>query len=343
MVLPTEPIGSIPRPAALIEGMQGFQAGRISQPELNALYESAVQDTIQRLEATGSPVITDGEQAKHSWATYSIYGLENVAPDGVPILFADGHVRNFPRLTAGPFRYKTPADVYLEIALRYAHVPLKQAVISASALSLLYPHGSIRGYSREQYLDALIAEQEGEIRRCLQKGAHVVQIDFTEGRFSIKLDPTRRLLHSFIDLNNLVLERFSAEERKRIGVHTCPGADRHSTHSAEVDYAELLPSLFELQATNFCVQLASEPDRKRVLKLIREHAKDGQRIFVGVIDPLNPRVETPEEVRDRVLEAAEYIPPDRLGTTDDCGFAPFNKIRARVAGTALASKVLGLE
>lgn len=355
MVLPTEPIGSIPRPAALVEGIQGFQAGRISQSELIALYDAAVQDTIQRLEATGSPVITDGEQAKHSWATYSIYGLENVAPDGVPILFADGHVRNFPRLTAGPFKYKTPADVYLEIAQRYAHVPLKQAVISASALSLLYPHVSIPGYSREEYLDALITEQEAEIRRCLQKGAHVVQVDFTEGRLSIKLDATRRLLHGFIDLNNLVLERFSVEERKRIGVHTCPGADRHSAHSADVDYAELLPSLFELQATNFYMQLASERDRKRVLKMIREHVKAGQRIFVGVIDPLNPRVETPEEVRDRVLEAAEYIPPDQLGTTDDCGFAPFSddtsrtretafdKIRARVAGTALASKVLGLE
>jgi 5-methyltetrahydropteroyltriglutamate--homocysteine methyltransferase len=355
MMLPTEPIGSIPRPAALIEGVQGFRAGRISQPEVNALYDSAVQDTIRRLEATGSPVITDGEQAKHSFATYSIYGLENLSPDGVPISFADGHIRNLPRLTAGPFRYKTPADVYLEIAQRYAHVPLKQAVVSASALSLLYPQRGIRGYTRDQYLDALIAEQEAEIRRCLKKGAHVVQMDFTEGRLSIKLDPTRRLLHSFIDLNNLVLERFSAEERKRIGVHTCPGADRHSTHSADVDYAELLPSLFELLATNFYVQLASEPDRTRVLKMIRDHVKDAHRIFVGVIDPLNPRVETPDEVRDRVLEAAEYIRPDRLGTTDDCGFAPFSddtsrtretafdKIRARVEGTALASTVLGLD
>jgi 5-methyltetrahydropteroyltriglutamate--homocysteine methyltransferase len=89
--------------------------------------------------------------------------------------------------------------------------------------------------------------------------------------------------------------------------------------------------------------------------MIREHAKDWQRIFVGVIDPLDPRVETPEGVRDRVLEAAEYISLDRLGTTDDCGFSPFaddtsrtretsfDKIRARVAGTALASKELGLE
>ena len=355
VMLPTEPVGSIPRPAELIAGVQDFRAGRISQPELRALYDSAVQDTIQRLEATGSPVITDGEQAKHSFATYSIHGLDNLSPDGVPIPFADGHIRHFPRLTSGPFRYKTPADVYLEVAQRYAHVPLKQAVVSASALSLLYPQGGIRGYSREEYLDALIAEQEGEIRRCLAMGAHVVQMDFTEGRLSIKLDPSRRLLQSFIDLNNLVLERFSAEERKRLGVHTCPGADRYSTHSADVDYAELLPSLFALQATNFCVQLASEPDRKRVLRMIREHARDGQRIFVGVIDPLDPRVETPEEVRDRILEASDYIAPDRLGTTDDCGFAPFsddtsrtretafNKIRARVAGTALASRLLGLE
>jgi len=179
-------------------------------------------------------------------------------------------------------------------------------------------------------------------------------MDFTEARLSIRLDPTRRLLESFVDLNNLVLERFSVEERRRIGVHTCPGADRQSTHSADVDYAELLPSLFELRATSFYVQLASEPDRERVLKLIRTHVKDGQRIFVGVIDPLDPRVETPDDVSERVLQAAQYIPVDRLGTTDDCGFAPFSddtsrtrdtafaKIRARVAGTALASRRLGL-
>ena len=352
MILPTEPIGSIPRPAALLEGVRSFEEGRGSQRELDALYDSAVRDTIQRFEATGSPVITDGEQSKQSFATYSIYGLKNISPNGIPILFADGHVRNFPRLIDGPFRYKTPADIYLDAAQQYAHVPIKQAVVSASALSLLYPQSGIDGYSRQDYLDALLLEQEGEIRRCLQKGAHVVQVDFTEGRLSIKLDPTRRLLESFIDLNNLLIERFSAEERKRIGVHSCSGGDRRSRHSAEIDYAELLPSLFRLRAGNFYLQLASEPDRQRVLKMIQEYSEAGQRIFVGVIDPLDPRVETPEEVRDRVLEAAEYIPLDRLGTTDDCGFAPFGddtsrsrevafaKIHSRVVGTAMAAEIL---
>jgi len=357
--IPTEPIGSIPRPQELIKGIQAFDSGRISRGELNSLYDRAIRDTIKRFEATGSPVITDGEQTKPSFATYPIHGLENLAPDGVVIPFADGHVRQLPRLTAGPFRYRTYACTYLEPipkssveAKEHTHVPVKQAVIAASALSLLYPQDGIEGYSRQAFLDDLVRESETDIRRCLEKGAHNVQIDFTEGRLSVKLDPTRQLLRDFVALNNRVLNHFSSGEKKRIGIHTCPGGDKDSTHSADVDYANLLPSLFDLKVANFYIQLASEKDRRRVLNIIKEHAKRDQRIFIGVIDPIDPRVETPEEVRDRVLEAAEYVAPRQLGTTDDCGFAPFSddtstaretafeKIRVRVAGTELAARVL---
>jgi 5-methyltetrahydropteroyltriglutamate--homocysteine methyltransferase len=245
------------------------------------------------------------------------------------------------------------ADRYLDVALRYAHRPVKQAVISPSALSLMYPETELPGYPRDQFIDDLLTEHETEVRNCLRKGAHCVQIDFTEGRLAVKIDPTGELLANFIDLNNLALTRFTAEERRRLGVHTCPGSDRDSTHSGEVDYAPLLSSLFGLQVGNFYVALAGEKDRPRVLRIVRDHLKPGQRVFVGVINPIDPRVETAEEVRDRVLEAAEYIQVDQLGTCDDCGFSPFSddtttsrdtafaKIRARVQGTALASEVLG--
>jgi 5-methyltetrahydropteroyltriglutamate--homocysteine methyltransferase len=270
----------------------------------------------------------------------------------VPIPFADGHVRQLPQLTEGPFRYQTYADSYLAAALRFTRRPLKQAVISASAMSLLYPQDGIDGYSRDDFLADLLDEHEADIRRCLDRGAHAVQIDFTEGRLAVKLDPSGGLLRQFVDLNNRVLARFSPAERARIGVHTCPGGDQDSTHSADVDYADLLPQLFELQAGNIYLQLASEPDRVRVLRIIKDRARPDQRIFVGVIDPINPDIETPEEVRDRVLEAAEYIPLEQLGTTDDCGFAPFGddtstardtafaKIRARVVGTDMAARQL---
>jgi 5-methyltetrahydropteroyltriglutamate--homocysteine methyltransferase len=148
------------------------------------------------------------------------------------------------------------------------------------------------------------------------------------------------------------LSRFSPEERTRIGVHTCPGSDRDSTHSGDVDYAALLPSLFELMAGSFYVALAGEPDRTRVLKIIRDNLKPGQMVFLGVINPIAQQIETPEEVRDRIMEAVEFIPVAQLGTCDDCGFSPFcddttttretafAKIRARVEGTALASALI---
>lgn len=353
MTLPTEPIGSIPRPAALITGMQSFGAGRTSSDELESLFDAAVRDTIQRFEETGSPVVTDGEQRKPSFATYPVHGAQDLGPGGVTIPFKDGHTRQLPVLTSGPFRYATHAATYLRAAKKHAHVPLKGAVISASALSLLYPQAGIYGYSQQAFLDDLVREAEADIRGSLEL-ATSVQIDFTEGRLAIKLDPSKALLHTFVDLNNRVLDRFSAEDRKRIGVHTCPGGDHDSTHSADVDYAELLPALFRLNVGNFFLQLASEKDRKSVLKILGAHAKDGRRIFVGVTDPIDPRIETADEVRDRVLEAAKFIDPAHLGTTDDCGFSPFGddtstsrdiafaKIRARVQGTALASKVLGV-
>jgi 5-methyltetrahydropteroyltriglutamate--homocysteine methyltransferase len=352
MPIPTEPIGSIPRPVSLIK--QVAEKGP-DDPGVTPLYEEAVRDTVKRFEETGSPVITDGEQRKHhNFWDYCVHGLPNTSPDGFRIPFVAGHERRMPRLTEGPFRYRRYADADLETAQRYAHVPVKQAIISPSALSLMYPAKGIPGYSRQQFIDDLLNEHEKEIRRCFAKGAYNVQVDFTEGRLAMKLDPSGHLLNSFIDLNNLALSRFTPQERARLGVHTCPGGDRDSTHSADVDYALMLPGLFQLKVTNFYVSLAGEDDRPRVLKIIREHLKPEHRVFVGVIHTVNPRMETVEEVRDRVLEAAEYIPLEQLGTTDDCGFSPFcddlsttrdkafEKIRVRVEGTALAAKALGV-
>jgi 5-methyltetrahydropteroyltriglutamate--homocysteine methyltransferase len=354
MPIPTEPIGSIPRTADLLATMRGHAAGQISGEQLKTAEESALRDTISRLEETGSPIITDGEQTKPSFATYPLSGLGNLASDGVVIAFADGHTRQLPRLTKGPFHYGVHAVTYLNAAQRHAHQPLKQAVISASALSLLYPQGGIDGYSRETFLEDLVNEAERDIRECLAAGAACVQIDFTEGRLALKLDPSGGVLNAFIDLNNRVLDRFTAAERQKIGVHTCPGGDHDSTHSADMDYAGLLPSLFRLNAGRFYVQLASEPDRRRVLASIRSLLKPSQLLFVGVTDPINPRVESPEEVSSRVIEAAEFIPLSSLGTTDDCGFSPFAddtstsretafaKVKSRVEGTAMAGKVLGV-
>ncbi len=354
MPIPTESIGSIPRSQELLEALRAHAARQISDERVHAAEEAALRETIKQLEATGSPVITDGEQTKPSFATYPLSGLENLAADGLTIPFADGHTRQLPRLTKGPFRYGVHAVTYLKAAQRHARRPVKQAVISASALSLLYPQSGMKGYSREAFLEDLIQEAERDIRESLEANAACVQVDFTEGRLALKLDPSGGLLNTFIELNNRVLDRFSEAERQKIGVHTCPGGDHDSTHSADVDCAGLLPGLFRLKVGRFYVQLASEVDRRRVLTTIRDLLKPDQILFVGVTDPINPKIESPDVVRDRVLEAAEFVPLESLGTTDDCGFSPFAddistsrktafaKIKSRVEGTAMAAQVLGV-
>ncbi len=354
LMIPTEPIGSIPRPPELVAAIRGGAAG----DKLAPLLEAAVRATVAEFEATGAPVISDGEQGKlENFWSYPVRGAANTAPDGfrIPVHTASGPTSHrMPRLTHGPFRYQCYADQYLRAARRHATQPVKQAIISPSALSLLYPPDGLAGYPREQFLDDLVREHETEIRRCLEAGAHKVQIDFAEGPLAMRLDPSGALLASFVHLNNMALARFSAAERALIGLHVSAAGVRAAAggSDAAVDYAELLPALFEIRAGSFYIAVAGQPDPGRVLRIARDYARPEQRVFVGVVDPFEARIESAAQVRDRVLLAAQYLDPHRLGTTDDAGFAPFfdddsisratafAKIRARVEGTRLASALL---
>jgi methionine synthase II (cobalamin-independent) len=379
--IPTEPVGSLPRPSKLQAAYADYDAGNISKEQLEAEQEEAVKDSISRGEATGAPIISDGEQRWSSFATYAITdtlagtGLaDNLAPTGGQFfaIFADGHNRQLPRLTGGPFRYKTYAADTLSKSIGFASKPMKQAVIAPSMLALLYPlDEDVPGYSREDFEEDLVGECEKDIRKAFEAGAARVSIDFTEGRLATRADPRNPwtgagMLPHFIELNNRVLERFTPEERVNIGIHTCPGGDRDSVHSADVPYSDLLPSLFQMNAGYFLIQFSSERDKDPVLQLIGENSREdangvAQVCYIGVVNPQNPRVESAQEICDTLVHAADFIPKERLGATDDCGFSPFSidekpshgspdfardvafeKIANRVQGARMAAEKLGV-
>jgi methionine synthase II (cobalamin-independent) len=380
MPVPTELVGSLPRPMKLQQAFQDHDDGKITFEQLQAEQDTAAEDSIKRLEQTGETYVTDGEQRESSFATYPVTdtlagtGLaDNLAGDGQFFaIFDDGHHRQLPRLTGGPFRYKTFASEFVEKNKALTSKPVKQAVISASMMMLLYPLGEeLPDYPREQFLSDVVDEVEKDIRQAFHAGAERVSIDFTEGRLANKNDSRNPwtgndMLQEFIDLNNRVLDRFSAEERRNIGIHTCPGGDMDSVHSREVPYEKLLSKMFQLNAGYFLIQCASEDDKEKVYKLVGEYSRDDangvpQVCFMGVIDPLDPTVETPEQVKNDLVTAARYIPVERLGATDDCGFSPFSrdekpshgspdfardiamqKISARIEGARMASEELGV-
>lgn len=342
--IPTEPVGSLPRPQKLQDAYASYDRGEIDKSALEVEQDAAVRDSIERQEQAGTPIVSDGEQRWSSFATYPITdtlagtGLaDNLAGDGGQFfaIFADGHGRQLPRLTGGPFRYKTYAADTLSRSIGYAHKPMKQAVIAPSMLYLLYPlDGEVPGYPRDQFERDLVDECERDIRKAFDAGAVRVSIDFTEGRLATRADPRNPwtgagLLDRFVEINNWVLDRFTPEERQNIGIHTCPGGDRDSVHSADVPYNNLLPSMFKMNAGYFLIQLKSERDKDPVYRSIGECLRSDangvtQMAFVGVINPLNPRVESPEEVRDELVRAANFIDRQQLAATDDCGFSPFS-------------------
>ncbi|KAI9863906.1 MAG: hypothetical protein M1813_003558 [Trichoglossum hirsutum] len=380
MPIPTEVVGSLPRPTYLQQAFADYDAGKISRADLIKAQDKAAEDSIKRMEEAGEPLVTDGEQRASSFATYPITdtlagtGLaEGLAGDGQYFaIFDDGHHRQLPRLLKGPFKYKTYASENFKQSKPYAKHTMKQAVIAPSMLYLLYPlDGNVEGYPKEDFEKDLVDECEKDIRGCFEAGAKRVSIDFTEGRLAAKNDPRnpwtgRQLLKTFIDLNNKVLDRFTAEERINIGIHTCPGGDCDSVHSYDVDYHELLPSMFQMNAGYFLMQLSSEKDKEKVYKeigeTIRKDANGVKQVaFIGVVNPLNPKVETPEEICEDLVTAAKYIPSDQIGATDDCGFSPFSidakpkhlspdfardvafqKIANRIKGAQLASEKLGI-
>jgi len=379
--IPTEPVGSLPRPTKLQAAYADYDAGTITKDQLEAEQDEAVRDSISRMEATGSPIVSDGEQRWSSFATYPITdtlagtGLApNLAGTGGQYfaIFADGHHRQLPRLTGGPFKYKTFAADTLAKSIKFATKPMKQAVIAPSMLALLYPlNEEVPGYARAQFEEDLCNECEKDIRGAFRAGAVRVSMDFTEGRLATRADPRNPwtgagMLPHFIELNNRVLDRFTPEERSRIGIHTCPGGDRDSVHSADVPYSDLLPSMFRMNAGYFLMQLASERDRDPVYKMVGEHSREdangvAQMCYIGVTNPQNPRVESAQEICDALVRAANFIPKERLGATDDCGFSPFSidekpnhgspdyardvafqKIKNRVDGARMAAEKLGV-
>lgn len=383
--LVSECVGSFPRPAFLKRVAVDCETGLADFAELETARDLAVADTLRGLRATGARMLCDGEMRRTGFASYPLgvdgsFGVSGDEP--VFAVFADGHHRVLPRLNAVPFRFRAFAADDLVLARGVCDAPLKQAVVSPSMLSLMFPAAGFAGYSREEFLDDVVAGCVEDISRCFAAGASRVSIDFTEGRLALH-EGLRApwagpdALHGFIELLNRVLDVLPEWQRAACGVHTCPGSDNDSRHSADVDYGKLIPELFQIEAGYFLVQAASEVEPARVARLVgaqlvrmgdgpdgggsvsRVHGRGRPRVLLGVTDPARPRLETPEEVARQLVEAARFIPPELLGSTDDCGFSPymfdekprhgsadfarevaFAKVAARVRGSRLARERL---
>ncbi|KAI4272465.1 MAG: hypothetical protein LQ337_005281 [Flavoplaca oasis] len=310
MSIPTEVVGSLPRPQCKCSHNQSrltrfaddendrdqtYRKPMLSMPEpsIKTLW-SPLRTRLPKIQSEEWP-----KQARHCFQTANnAFNPLRPTPSPTPLaprashfaIFDDGHHRQLPRLTSGPFKYKIYAYGSFKTGAPYAEGTgnaMKSAVMAPSLLYLLYPlNGNVEEYSKEQFVKDLVNECEKDIRRCFEAGAERVSIDFTEGRLASKKDSRdpwtdADLLKTFVDLNNKVLDRFSAEEKANIGIHACPGAR----------FGEDKTTVY-----------------KQIGKSIRRDANGVKQVaFIGGTNPLNPKVETADEVAADILEASKYI------------------------------------
>ena len=335
--------------------MGAHGAGRLDDAGLAEAMERAVAETVAAMEATGSPVITDGEQSKPSFATYPLAGLDALAPDGVVIPFEDGHTRQLPRLTAGPFRYTTYSGAYVTAARKHASRPVKQAVIAPSAISLIYPSGRHRRLSaRRLHRRSGERMREGRPVRFrggrrqrpdrFHRGAAVLQAGSVTGPATGLRGAQQRGPRAVLR-GGTEPHRGTHLSRRRPGLHPLRRCRLRRS---------CCPICSQSRPAVSSYRWPVKPDRPRVLDIIARERRPGQMVFVGVTDPINPTC------RERTRRSASgswrrrsTSRTDGLGCTDDCGFSPFGddvstardtavaKIRARVEGAKLAGERLG--
>ncbi|KAN0025003.1 hypothetical protein ACTFIV_009412 [Dictyostelium citrinum] len=359
-----EPIGSLPRSLELIDSINNFRNKVIDCSTLEKKCHCAIQKTIEELVESNQNVVTDGEQSKISFIGYPLFQSNQVDGDGhvdmdkkngVCIPFEDGHTRSIPFLNGKnlPFKYARYAGDFVREAKPFVPegVKYKQAVISPSAMYLIYPSFGINDYPREEFINDLINESEKDIRSCFSNGADIVQLDATELRLSLMLDPSGGLLDLLLGIINMVLSRFSPDELSNIGVHTCRGGDQGSSHSATINLAEIIPKLLTLKCSRFYIELSAEPNQNQILESVANNIKSDQKVFFGVTE-ISPLVETVDKILNTILSIAKIVPTDRFGITDSCGFSPFyddqscsrdtafQKMKNRSEAVAKAQKML---
>ena len=254
MPIPTELVGSLPRPMKLQEAYAAYDEGKIAWRSCRPSRTPPPRtrsSAWRRPASRSSPTASSASRASRPTRSPTRWPAP-ASPTTSPATASSS--RSSTTATTASCRASPAARSATRPSRRsssrrtaaIATHPVKQAVIAPSMLMLLYPlEGEIDGYSREQFLADLCDEVEKDIRQCFDAGAVRVSIDFTEGRLANKNDSRnpwtgKDMLQEFIDLNNRVIDRFSAEERANIGIHTCPGGDCDSVHSKEVPYEKLL-------------------------------------------------------------------------------------------------------
>ena len=326
-----EVVGSLLRPPELVAARKRAEDGELAAPDFKAIEDRAVDDALRLQEDAGIDVVTDGEMRR--WAFFghlidALEGFDRVGGWAIPFRDETGEELVLRRpVVAGRLHWRRSMCGEEWTYLRAkAGRPGKVTILSAQQAAAYYdPEKSGGAYpTRDAYLADIVDLTRREIAELVRLGCTYVQIDAPQ--YAALLDPSLRegyrqrgsdpeeLLDRCIELDNAIIE---GHPEVTFGLHVCRG-NNQSKFYASGDY-EPIARLFE--RTRFQRFLLEYDDERSGGFEPLAHVPEDRTVVLGLVTTKKQRLETDDELKRRIEEAARYVPLERLALSPQCGFA----------------------
>jgi 5-methyltetrahydropteroyltriglutamate--homocysteine methyltransferase len=328
----SDTVGSLLRPAALVQAREALAAGRLGAAEFKRVEDRAVAEAVALQEAAGLDVVTDGEMRRYAFYGHLVEALEGFDKfGGWSVRFRDGKGHEAPLrrpVVVEKLRWRRQMSVEEYTYLRgRSHRQVKVTLLSAQQAAAYYdPDKSAGAYAtRDAYLADLVDFTRREIAELRRLGCTYVQIDapqyaallddtIREGYRQRGADPDR-LLASCIELDNAIVD---GHPGVTFGIHICRG-NHKSMFYASGGYDRIAEQVFR-RARFHRFLLEYDDERSGTFEPLR-FVPDDRVVVLGLVSSKHARLESMNDLRRRVIEASQHVPLERLAISPQCGFA----------------------
>lgn len=327
----SEVVGSLLRPTYLVEARKQLEAGQMSPADFKVLEDQAVREAIALQEAAGIDVITDGEMRRYAFYGHLIDALEGFDKLGgwaIPFRNEAGEELILKRpVVVEKLRRKRSmcAEEWVYLRSHKAH-PGKVTILSAQQAAAYYdPEKSKAAYaSRDAYLADIVDISRREVEELINLGCSYIQIDAPQ--YAALLDPQMRegyrqrgndpdkMLDVCIEMDNAIIRDHPGVT---FAIHICRG-NNQSKFYASGDYEPISRVFAGTHFQRFLLEY--DDSRSGGFEPLR-HVPEDRVVVLGLITTKKPQLEAAEDVRQRIEEATQYIPLERLALSPQCGFA----------------------
>ena len=329
-----EHIGSLLRPAELLQARTEYAAGRLQLDELRAIEDRAILSAIQKQQQIGLDVLTDGEMRRGSWLTDMADAVEGFVPERVPLEWKGpgGGVEGSTALAAGAKLKKAAKLTGHEVPFlkKNAHVPFKVTLPAPSNFMLASYKAGITDKFYPTHADLLrdiVEFTRDEVSWLVSEGVRYIQFDAPY--YSHYLDPRQQEkmrqegLDPFRELDNAIAGDNAAiravpRDSVTLALHVCRGNNRSRWYT-EGGYDAIAEKLFGgLQVDRFLLEYDTERSGGfEPLRLVPR----GKDVVLGLVTTKEPRLESQDGLRRRIDEAAKFVALENLALSPQCGFA----------------------